>query len=364
MSKYIHVPSNIGIGLLGFNFSLGSDFETQGELGTHHLMEHLVPKFFDDLRPKMKRLGIEYNALTAPDRITFYFTGLDENLGIIAQEVYERVTCGEYAWSLDAFKNEKRTILQEYEDVFNEQMNGALTNLFRKHYNYFGPVGLKRDIKNFSYNKALAFRKRFKEPDIICEVGWSNLAHQKTATQPTHIQKPVFGTYKTPQEKVPREGKTLVGLMGRNTIPKSEQNRVHLVLDCLNDGLESPLYQEIRELRGLSYCSNGFLYPILGVNVATFCATTSKKERKSLRAVYREFFSGDLSRHMTQDRFDDCYSSIMINKAIYERLPHDGAIVTVLQDSPFEGLEDFNYPEAIATLEKHFQFEEFEEIEY
>lgn len=55
----IHISSNIGMAFLGIRYSLGSDFEVDGQRGTHHLMEQLMCKSFDYMLPKMKRLGIE-----------------------------------------------------------------------------------------------------------------------------------------------------------------------------------------------------------------------------------------------------------------------------------------------------------------
>jgi hypothetical protein len=143
-----------------------------------------------------------------------------------------------------------------------------------------------------------------------------------------------------------------------------DRNRVGLVLDCLNDGLESPLYQEIRELQGLSYFSGCALNPLLGVNVPMFYALTVNRNRRKLRETYQKFFTGDLSRHITWSRFSDCYSSIMARKKLSDLLPHEGAALTVLQDSPFDGLEGFSYQESLALLDKYFKIETFKEFAY
>ena len=64
MPDYIYIPSTIGLSLLAIVYPLGSDYESDGRRGTHHLMEHLICKSFDHMLPQLKRLGINYNAYT------------------------------------------------------------------------------------------------------------------------------------------------------------------------------------------------------------------------------------------------------------------------------------------------------------
>jgi predicted Zn-dependent peptidase len=364
MPKIMNITSPIGIGLLGFKFALGSDFEAPGSRGTHHLMEHLMCKSFDDLLPQMKRLGIDYNAFTSTDRLVFHFEGFDESLEILASELYGRVTKGDFTWTEEAFNNEKQVVLQEYEEVFNQQVGGTLVNLFRKYYDYFDPIGLRTDIESFTYEQSLAFREHFKEPSLLCQVGGPFLNAPESSEHPYTFETPKFGTYDNPLEVVPKEGKTAVGLISRGLIAQAEANKVEFVLGCLNDGLESPLYQVVREKSGLSYFSLGYAEDLRNHAVLTFLASTSKKIRKKLRKVYKDFFSGDLNRHITQERFDDCFSFAMNMKKMKERLPHFWAKGTILEKNPYEGLESLTYLECLGLLSKHFRFEMFEEIEY
>ena len=364
MSKYINVPSNIGISLLGLVYPLGSDFETKGYYGTHHLMEHLMCKSFDHLRPKLKRLGIGYNAYTSNSRIVFHFAGLDEKLEIVSQELYDLITSGKHTWSEEEFDNEKKTVIQEYEDAFNDQIGGTLSNIIRKHYNCFEPIGLRTDIERFSYEESLQFRKQFNSPDIICQVGKTIISGKDKENIKIKIPNPTFDIYDVPQEIVPKEGKTIVGLLNKNTISKNDKNKLDIIINCLTGGLESPLYQEIREKRGLSYASHGWINEFFDTGAIAFLSVTSNKNTNKLIKVYKDFFSGDLGRHISKERFDDCYSQSIIKKIMCERLPHDGARTTVLEDSPFEGLDEFNYEEALSLLDKNFKFDYFQEIKY
>lgn len=371
--RNIHIRSDIGMGFLGIAYPMGSDFEYDGVYGTNHLMEHLMSKCFDSLLPRLKRLGLNYEVYTGTDRLVFYFEGLDESLGVMAQELYDLITSGTYKWTEEEFDNEKRTVIQEYEDAFNEQVNGTIINSFRRHYNYFDPIGFKPDIERFSYKDSLAFRKNFKTPMLVCQVGKQYVDVTVQDIPCYQWSNPSFKDYKVPLEVVPKKGKTVVGLLSkfplgspglRADLLKSEVNRTGMILKCLNDGIESPLLQEIRDKRGLSYFSMGVIYQLHRFGVPTFMSCTSNRNKKKLRKVYTEFFSGDLSRHISRSRFDDCLAGELISKKICEILPYSGAKVTVMEDSPYDGLEGFTYEEALRLLDKHFKLDNFAEIEY
>jgi hypothetical protein len=361
----IYIPSDIGMGFLGIAYRMGSDFEYDGVRGTNHLMEHLMSKCFDSLLPRLKRLGLNYEVYTDTNRLVFYFEGLDKSLGVMAQELYNLITSGTYTWTEEEFNNEKLTVIQEYEDAFNEQVSGTISNVFRRHYNYFDPIGFRPDIERFSYQDSLDFRKNFTTPMLLCQVGKQLYLSQEIESLPgIGSPMPMLGNYDVPLETVLKKGKTVVGLLGECIIPDSEMNRVGLVLKCINDGIESPLLQEIRDKRGLSYFSMGMIYQLHGYGVLTFVSCTSNRKKKALRKVYTEFFAGNLGRHISRDRFDDCLAGELIAKRICEILPYSGAKVTIMDKSPYTGLDDFTYDEALHLLDKYFKLDDFLEIEY
>jgi hypothetical protein len=378
MTKSVYMPSNIGIGLFALVYPLGSDYESEGKRGTHHLMEHLMCKSFDHLLPRLKRLGINNSAFTSTDRVVFLFDGLDESLAEVSEELYGIITSGNYTWSKEDFINEKKTVLQEYEDVFNEQVGGTLANAFRKHYRYFDPIGLREDVERFSYDDSLVFRIRFQKPETLCQVGKQNITiqdHSPSLKDYIYFERYTFGNYNfVPQESVPKKkklfgvfglgGKTAVGLIGKNLIPKENINRTNFVIACLNDGLESPLLQDIRDKNGLSYFSLGSVFPIFESGAITFISCTSDRYANKLSRVYNDFLSGNLNRHISHERFDDCYQGLMASKKICERLPYMHAMATILEKDPYEGLDNFTYLEALGLLNEYFKIDKFAEIKY
>lgn len=370
----IFVPSPIAMGFFGISYRLGSDYEAEGCRGTHHLMEHLMYNSFKHLWPKLSRLAVQHNAYTDTDRLGFFFEGLDDSLVQVVPELFNMITSGNCHWTREQFDIEKATVLQEYQDIFNDQYQGTLVNSFRRLYRYFDPIGLWVDVETFSYEDSIKFAECFKHPAFICQVAPGDQRMQYLDCQTKGIvglltlgaavSQPKFGTYDVPLEPVPKKGKTIVGLISKHPISRGERNRVGMVVKCLNDGLESPLVDQIQIRNGLSYFSDGTLYAMHGWNALSFFAITTNKKRKKLRKIYTDFFSGDLTRHISRERFDDCMAGTAAMKRVCDLLPHSSVKMTVMEDSPFTGLEGFAYEDALALLNLHFKLDNFAEIDY
>jgi predicted Zn-dependent peptidase len=148
---YKHVDSNIGISLMAIEYPFGGSTEIVGERGISHLMEHLMCKMYDDLRQTMRASRIEYNAFTAETKTVFWFEGLDDELKKFSSIFFDRITQHEHIYSKNDFENEKKTVIQEYKDCFNDQRDGSYYNFLRKHYESCDAIGFLNDIENFSY---------------------------------------------------------------------------------------------------------------------------------------------------------------------------------------------------------------------
>lgn len=362
------IKSDIGMGFLGLGYHFGGSTETPGRYGCMHLMEHLMCKPFDDLRDKLKRLGIDYNAYTSDGRVVFYFSGLEDDLREVALELYQRITTATPSWSEESFLNERSTVLQEYADAFNDQNGGTYYNLLRKHYGYYGPIGLKKDIEGFTYNDSLRLAAgMFPVPFQIVEVGSEPYLPKRTAVcEPHPSAKLHFMTdHGVELEEVPKEGKTILGVISNQAHPAKDVTKISFAIDCLTDGLESPLYQEIREKRGLSYFSWGIVDKIGDYCVPLFLASTTNERKHELMEVYQEFFGGDVARHISPGRFEDCKQDTIRRKRKGTILPHQGAGPRALKDFDFtQGIEEFTYEECLEIVRKYLSIDSLYPVEY
>ena len=359
------VSSDIRMNLLAIGYDAGGNFEKDGNRGTSHLMEHLMCKTFDDQLSKMKRLGIDYNAFTSDKRVVFHFSGLEESIEEMGQLFFDRITKQEVLWDKESFENEKRTVLQEYGDAFNSQVGGFIQNVIRKHYGSAGAIGIREDIENFTYEDSLECAKFYKTPRFVCEVGKSVVTPAEFAEELTQFSYK-FGEKSLEEEpNVPKEGKTAVGLLGTKPMTDANHAKLSLIIECITGGIESPLYKEIREDRGLSYFSAGTSFNV-GLNeVPVFLASTTNDKAEEVGDVYREFFDRNLSDIVSEERFDVCKSSILVDEKKAERLPHSGAMATIVKgNNPFEGIAELTYEDAIETFSDLFSNDNLMPISY
>lgn len=367
----IFIPNKIEMGLFALCYrKMGGFYDPPGQSGISHLLEHLLCKTFDDMREELKALGINYNAATSDNQIYFYFSGLTESLKEVCERLYNRITKQEGLCTEESFKQEKNTVLQEYGDSFNDQESGFYYNLMRKHYNYCGAIGYRPDIENFSYSDFLVRAKEFSNPSIICQVGEPFVSVSKTLKhnkQPQVKNSPQikFGNYDLPLESVSKDGKTLVGLLGCKPTDIKDTQIMGFVINCINGGLEAPLYQEIRETRGLSYYSAGEAVYVGERCLPMFFASTTDENVETLEKVYEDFFMLDGTKVISPTRFDTCKKAYAVKKKIADILPHSGAQTTILGDlNPFDGVDTFTYDQVVSEYNRLMKIENYIPVKY
>jgi predicted Zn-dependent peptidase len=359
----IFIKSNNTLGFVGIGYKLGSAYEYEGLFGVSHLLEHLGCKPFESLLPKIKRLSINDNAYTSDNKLVFWFSGRERTLLDVVPEVAERILTQSPVWDEAGFDNEKETVLQEYLDTFNSQESGFYENIMRRYYGHFGPIGYYDDIKNFSYEQSKKMAKDiFSKPEFLSQVGSERILKLDLTPSGRSPKSLVFkeSGYGVPEETVAKSDKTVVGLLGNRTVDISNAPLVNFIHACLNDGLESPLYTEIRENRGLSYFSIADMNVVGNSFISMFMATTSVERETELMDVYNDFFRGDLTRHISRERFEDCKEFFMGKKEIANILPHQAAGPASLKDfDKYEGLETLTYEKVLDGLNEFFTREQF-----
>ena len=373
------------MGLFGLAYrQTGGFFETPVIRGTSHLMEHLMCKPFDHMREELKALGIDHNAYTSDNQVVFYFGGLTESLKEVVATLYEKITQpGSEPWTKEAFEIEKNTVLQEYGDTFNSQESGFYYNLLRRYYNYTGAIGYLEDIKSFTYEQSLSRSAEFTLPNIICQVGEEFIKPYLSSTDVTSMgdlnvasngdimyasKNPPqikFGEYDLEQEKVPKDSKTLVGLLGKYPTDIKNTQVMGFIINCINGGLEAPLYDEIREKRGLSYYSAGEAIYIGERCLPMFFASTSEENVSKLENVYRNFFELSADEVISKSRFETCKKAYAVKQRMVDILPHSGAKTTVLGElNPFDGIDKLTYHETLDKYHELMRMDNYVEVKF
>lgn len=325
--------NSFGLSSLYIVYALGDFGHRAGTRGIPHLMEHLMCKSFEDMQPKLKSLGIDWNAYTSDSKVVFYWEGLSENLESVMQELHNRLTNGQILWSEDKFNNERSTVIQEYKDKFNNQTAGTYINNRRRYYNCTGAIGILSDIESCSYEDSIKHAEFFRIPSKIVQSGMNKkLEYDYDFILRDSVDYVFVQESTLPIDSVPVEDKTVISMVSTKVIPKDKLVLGYLVTYCLGNGLESPLYQEIRDKRGLSYniacqqcttANSGFVYVTM---------STTHDHVEESKTVLGDFFGGDIGRHISEQRLLECQQSLDIRSKKADILIHEGITRTTIDD--------------------------------
>lgn len=301
---------------LNITFNLGALFEQEGEYGTSHLMEHLICKTFKDEYPLLTKLDVDWNAYTSSEGIRVYFVGLDK---YFTPEIKERLV-GKLLGGLnipeEEFEAEKNVVLQEYMDSFNDPTSSL--NILREKFNFYGAIGKRSDIENFSYQDMKdKYEKFFTKPAKIVEIGPSKSDFSKVEFAEDYIVPPRRLKWKKAYkgvefEELPPNNKADVEYISKKMIKKADYPAMVVAVEMLAGGLESPMYQEIREKAHLTYGVQAGTMGLLQDTLYYFGAITDPENKDKLVAEFNKFFV-DVKSWLTKERFDDVISSYYIN---------------------------------------------------
>jgi predicted Zn-dependent peptidase len=354
------IDSSIGMSYFGIMFDSGGIWENEGLRGCSHFMEHLMCKTYEHLYSKMRRFNVSDNAFTMDNNVVFFASGLDECISEFSQVMLDELLSQEKLWTSEQFETEKKIILQEYGDSFNDQFSGAYVNAIRKYFGYFGALGAREDIENFTYDKSLEMAKKwFSTPRKIITVGNHDIQYTGNYIYKTYTKTLKFDEYDVPLESIPKEDQSVVSLVLKEPVSIKKAPIINLLRNCLANGLESPLYQEVREKRGLAY----FVYfnqDVIGNEVVLAASSQTANENVTeLVNTCKEFFARDMRDVITQSRFEDCKKGIMYQKKQADILPHTGIVHTEIYPfNTFDGIENFTYEQVVDLGNKLFNGED------
>lgn len=300
------------IGLAGIYIVFDGSAYNEIKKGTSHLIEHIICKNYDDMLPELSSYNIESNAYTSNNEVVFLFRGLEESLSKFSQVLVDRILSG-MTCTEEQYNNEKSTVLQEYADNFNNQSYGHYNNLMREYANFYAPIGLKQHIEEFTFE----YCKReidlyFRKPSRIIVVGKDITVNCSLFSNPIYFDevKPIMKR-EVVLENVVKGDKTSVMGIFKNWVPFQNRHKFGILCMVLNDGLESPLFQEIREKRGLSYFS-WLMDNMIGNNtVGIFGACTTNDRKDELVKVYEDFFE-NVDQYISEDRFKIIHRKLIL----------------------------------------------------
>lgn len=337
-----------------------TNLEKPGWYGLSHLMEHLLCKSFDHLQEDFDKDGIDWNAYTSGNEIVFYLTGLDEKVNKWKGEFMDLL--GQFNVTKEQFENERNIVLEEYMDSFNDQTQSHMLNLSRKIFNDYDPIGLREDLQKMKFMDCLNyFDLQYAKPTKIINVS-KNKQYKNNSidfAERSIVKNLAFGDHKVPFE-LNNDFKDKSSLVMLSPVIDEEFAYVHFINAMLSLGLKSPLYQEIREKRGLVYYVHCYQSRMNQQGLNMIATQTSNKNFNACVDSVKLVLDNP-KKHLTKDRFElvKDYYKVRMQKDEILRYKNVNQWINPPKWSVYDILEEVNLKKVKEVYDKYFQFDNF-----
>ena len=356
----INLPSQTNLSGFYVIYEGSTNLEKPGWYGLVHLMEHLVCKSFDHLQEDFDRDGVDWNAYTSNNEICFYLTGLDEKVNKWKGQFVDLL--GQFKITKEDFENERKIVLEELMDSFNDQTESHMLNLSRKLFGDYGAIGLREDLEKLKFMDIINFWElQYAKPSKVINVSKNNPYKNKTLdfAERTIVKNVSFGDHKVPFE-LGNEFKDKSSLVMLSPVIDEDFAYVHFINAMLSLGLKSPLYQEIREKRGLVYYIHCYQSRMNQQGINTIATQTSNKNFKAVVEATKTVLENP-SKYLTKDRFNlvKDYYKVRMQKDEILRYKNVNQWINPEGLSVYEILDTVNLKKIKEVYDKYFKFENF-----
>ena len=336
-----------------------TNLEKKGWYGISHLMEHLMCKNFDHLQEDFDRDGIEWNAYTSSNEIVFYLTGLEDKVNKWKGEFMDLL--GGFNVKKAEFENERNIVLEEYMDSFNEQTQCHVLNLSRKLFGDFDPIGLKEDLENLKFMDCLNyFELQYAKPTKIINVSKKDYKNTTLDFAERTIIKPlVYGNHNVPLE-LNNEWKDKTSIAILSPVINEDFAYIHFINAMLSLGLKSPLYQEIREKRGLVYYVHCYQSRMNNQGLNSISTQTSNRNFNAVVDAVEGVIKNP-KKYLTKDRFNlvKDYYTVRRQKDEILRYKSVNQFINPTGWSVYDILDKITLKKVLEVYDKYYQFDNF-----
>lgn len=341
-------------------YSGSTNIEKIGYRGVSHLSEHLQCKGFEYLQDKFEELGIDWNAYTSGDNVVFHITGLQEQ--IVEWREKFLALLKDVKITKEEFEKEKKIVIEELLDSFNEQYSSHSENLDRKLYGYYNPIGSKDDLEKLSYEDYLAFQADlYSAPSKIINITKDSdfVSDIKFSDRQVDVEYSILAEPNT-DYLITNEYKDKTSIILRSKLYNEDFAIMKVITKILGGGLNSPLYQEVREIRGLAYFVYCYQSKMNNQAHITISTVTSNKNTELACNVIKDVISNP-DKYLTKERFEIAKNSMLISKkkSDINRYKNIDKWIDPIEWSAANIIEDLTYDKLREVYDRHFNIENF-----
>jgi predicted Zn-dependent peptidase len=356
----INLKSQSNLSGLYVVYEGSTNIEKKGNFGISHLMEHLVCKTFFHMIQDFDRDGIEWNAYTSSNEIVFYMTGLDEKIDKHKKEYLEALQS--FDITKEQFENEKKIVLQEYEDTFNDQSQAHQLNLCRKLFGDYDPIGLKEDLEKLKFMDCLNFYElQYAKPTKIINVSKTKKLKNLDIDFSENLidKKFAFGKHDVTLE-LNNDFKDKTSIICLSPFIEEDFAYVHFLNAMISLGLKSPLYNEIREKRGLVYYIHCFQSRYNKQGIISIDTQTSNKNFNAVIDGIDTVLK-DTKKILNKDRFELIKEYYLVRREKEEILRYKNVSQWIQPPnwSVYDILDTVTLKDIKRVYEKYYDFSKF-----
>ncbi len=294
-------------------FGVGSRYETEGEAGISHILEHMFYKGTKNRPSAFKisefidEIGGEHNAFTSKEYTGYYtkvaHTYLDKSLDFLSDLLINPL--------FDKFEleKEKNVILQEY-DMYEDLPMEVVTSRFDKA--LFGKsslgrdvIGYKETIKKTSQDDLFKYKEQYYvgQNCVVVVVGnFGNISNEKIVDlvrEKFKIKKGSHSKYSATnfqeskrvieEKRQTEQSHLVIGFRGAAYFD-IDRYKLRILSVLLGGSMSSRLFMEIREKRGLAYSIRTSSSNYLDAGVfETYAGVPHSKVLEATEAIINEY---------------------------------------------------------------------------
>lgn len=358
---------NVSTVLIQYNGSAA--LENPQHRGLSHLWEHLKCKTWFKYQELFDKFSIQWNAFTSASRVAFYMRGTNSGMSKILPYVLgEKRNIVTYVPTKEEFEQERKVVLQEYDNVFADPESAMYHNIERRTYGFYDAIGERSVLSGLTYSKFLDFMATkvdgsgvYSTPSLIHFVGDEDvLKHCEVPEIDDNIDQfvPQIKSLRTPLRRdmtLPIEcstyyesNKALVS--DYIEVPTYTPQLLQFMSYLWSSGFTSPLVTELRHKRSLTYSPT--TYSLAPCPIILFYVTTAPENVDTCRTVLREMINNP-ENYITKQRFEDVKTRLLnakqLESADNTSVAHVQAATDFFELSP-STIKGFDYDTCLTLL--------------
>ncbi len=306
---------------LSISIKVGARYETEGECGLSHILEHMAFKGTTtrtarEIAEQFDAIGGHFNAYTSMEHTVYYAKVLAEHVPIaldILMDILEHST-----HDAEELKREQDVIVQEI-GMNVDSPEDFVTELFDQTAFPNQPMGRSilgtaAQVMSYTRHHVIDYQTKHYVPSRMVISAAGKVDHEmlvdyvsKFIPDPKHAEQhqAAAANYKGGEITVKKDLEQTHILLGMRALPASDDHiyALNLLTSILGGGMSSRLFQEIREKRGLVYhvSAQSAAYADTGM-LSMYAATERSKARDAAKLMRAEFER--LSSDVTEEELE------------------------------------------------------------